>query len=74
MFPIPLRIMVFEVIFSPIGYIYLRYMEKNEIGKGYLDLYQIESRDNHQQEIKPNNDEDLEAGLNVSNNNPNNEE
>ena len=49
-------------------------MEKNEIGKGYLDLYQIESRDNHQQEIKPNNDEDLEAGLNVSNNNPNNEE
>ena len=66
--------LLFEVIFSPIGYIYLRYMEKNEIGKGYLDLYQIESRDNHQQEIKPNNDEDLEAGLNVSNNNPNNEE
>ena len=49
-------------------------MEKNEIGKGYLDLYPIESQDNHQQEIKPNNDEDLEAGLNVSNNNPNNEE
>ena len=66
--------LLFEVIFSPIGYIYLRYMEKNEIGKGYLDLYQIESKDNHQQEIKPNNDEDLEAGLNVSNNNPNNEE
>ena len=66
--------LLFEVIFSPIGYIYLRYMEKNEIGKGYLDLYQIESKDNYQQEIKPNNDEDLEAGLNVSNNNPNNEE
>ena len=66
--------LLFEVIFSPIGYIYLRYMEKNEIGKGYLDLYPIESKDNHQQEIKPNNDEDLEAGLNVSNNNPNNEE
>ena len=66
--------LLFEVIFSPIGYIYLRYMEKNEIGKGYLDLYPIESQDNHQQEIKPNNDEDLEAGLNVSNNNPNNEE
>ena len=66
--------LLFEVIFSPIGYIYLRYMEKNEIGKGYLDLYPIESQDNHQQEIKPNNDEDLEAVLNVSNNNPNNEE
>ena len=66
--------LLFEVIFSPIGYIYLRYMEKNEIGKGYLDLYPIESQDNHQQEIKPNNDEDLEAGLNVSNNNNNNEE
>ena len=64
--------LLFEVIFSPIGYIYLRYMEKNEIGKGYLDLYQIESRDNHQQEIKPNNDE-LAAKLNENNKNDNNE-
>ena len=69
--------LLFEVIFSPIGYIYLRYMEKNEIGKAYLDLYPIKSRDNHKEEIKPNT-EDLEAGLNTSgannNDNPNNGE
>ena len=52
-------------------------MEKNEIGKAYLDLYPIKSRDIHKEEIKPNT-EDLEAGLNTSsannNDNPNNDE
>ena len=60
--------LIFEVIFSPIGYIYLGYMEKHEIGKAYLDLYPIEPKDISNEEIKPNID-DLEAGLNETSNN-----
>ena len=64
--------LLFEVIFSPIGYIYLRYMEKKQIGKEYLDLYQIELKDMTNEEAKQNNDE-LAAKLNENNKNDNNE-
>ena len=64
--------LIFEVIFSPIGYIYLRYMEKKQIGKEYLDLYQIELKDMTNEEAKQNNDE-LAAKLNENNKNDNNE-
>lgn len=64
--------LIFEVIFSPIGYIYLRYMEKKQIGKEYLDLYQIELKDMTTEEAKQNNDE-LAAKLNENNKNDNNE-
>ena len=64
--------LIFEVIFSPIGYIYLRYMEKKQIGKEYLDLYQIELKDMTNEEAKENNDE-LAAKLNENNKNDNNE-
>ena len=63
--------LIFEVIFSPIGYLYLRYMEKKEIGKEYLDLYQIELKDMTKEEAKQNNDE-LETKLNENNNNNDN--
>ena len=62
--------LIFEVIFSPIGYLYLRYMEKKEIGKEYLDLYQIELKDMTKEEAKQNNDE-LETKLNENNNHDN---
>ena len=64
--------LIFEIIFSPIGYIYLRYMEKKQIGKEYLDLYQIELKDMTNEEAKQNNDE-LAAKLNENNKNDNNE-
>ena len=64
--------LIFEIIFSPIGYIYLRYMEKKQIGKEYLDLYQIELKDMTNEEAKQNNDE-LAAKSNENNKNDNNE-
>ena len=37
--------LLFEVIFSPLGYIYLKHMEKENIGKQYLELYQKEEKE-----------------------------
>ena len=36
---------LFEIIFSPLGFLYLKHMEKENIGKQYLDLYQKEEQD-----------------------------
>lgn len=59
---------IFEVIFSPVGYIYLRYMEKNNVGKEYLDTYMIELKDVTNEETKENEDE-LKQELSEDNNN-----
>ena len=37
--------LLFEVIFSPLGYIYLKHMEKENIGKQYLEIYQKEEKE-----------------------------
>ncbi len=34
--------LLFEIIFSPLGYIYLKHMEKKNIGQQYLEIYQKE--------------------------------
>jgi len=49
--------LIFEIIFSPIGYCYLKYMEKKDIGKQYLDVYQIELKDLSKEEAKQESDE-----------------
>ena len=59
--------LIFEIIFSPIGYCYLKYMEKKDIGKQYLDIYQIELKDLSKEEAKQESDE-LTSRLNNSNN------
>ena len=54
---------IFEIIFSPLGYIYLKYLEKHEVGKEYLDIYQIELKD-MSKEIQNENSNELNVGLN----------
>ena len=51
--------LLFEIIFSPLGYLYLKHMEKENIGKEYLDLYQIELKEmvNEIEPEKQNDDE-----------------
>ena len=51
--------LLFEIIFSPLGYVYLKHMEKENIGKEYLDLYQIELKEmvNEIEPEKQNDDE-----------------
>ena len=65
--------LLFEVIFSPIGYIYLRHMEKENIGKEYLDIYQIELKDENKEEEKQNEMGQLTVELNTENNSNSNE-
>ena len=37
--------LIIEVIFSPVGYMFLRRMEKQNIGQQYIEMYQIELKD-----------------------------
>ena len=63
--------LLFEVIFSPLGYIYLRHMEKNNIGKEYIDMYQIELKDmsNEPETENEKHDNEINNDLNDKNNN-----
>lgn len=49
--------LLFEVVFSPLGYVYLRHMEKHNIGKQYIEMYQIELKDMSKEDIKENTEE-----------------
>jgi len=62
---------IFEIIFSPLGYLYLRHMEKEKIGKEYIDLYMIELKDMSKEK---DNEQNLNENLNNNNveNNENN--
>ena len=61
--------LLFEVIFSPLGYIYLKYMEKNNIGQKYLEIYQKEEIKNYEKEEKEEKEEKyLEMEYNSSGN------
>lgn len=61
---------IFEIIFSPLGYLYLKHMEKEKIGKEYIDLYMIELKD-----MSKENEQNLNENLNNNNveNNENND-
>lgn len=37
--------LIFEVVFSPVGYMFLKRMEKQNIGQQYIEMYQIELKD-----------------------------
>ena len=59
--------LLFEVIFSPLGYIYLKHMEKENIGKQYLDIYQKKENEENKEKMERNS-EILMVGLKTDNN------
>ena len=59
--------LIFEIIFSPLGYLYLQYLEKHEVGKQYIDLYQIELKD-MTKEVPKENSNELKVELNTDSN------
>ena len=59
---------IFEIIFSPIGYFYLKHMGKEQIGKEYIDLYCIELKDMSKEK-----DNEQNLNENLNNNAENNE-
>ena len=63
--------LIFEIIFSPLGYLYLQYLEKHEVGKQYIDLYQIELKD-MTKEVPKENSNELKVELNTDSNDNNN--
>ena len=63
--------LLFEIIFSPIGYVYLKHMEKENIGKQYIDLYLQEEQE--QKKPEPGNEMgNLLTELNTDNSNSEN--